>query len=121
MAKILSSRALDLLGVTIFPALVTIQAATAASDSYGGQTLTWSDLAGHVGLAGRLSPVGERERRTLGPVVETAEWVCALQGQYSTVTPAHRAVVDSAAYDITGVRADGDGVVTYLGLRRVTT
>jgi len=116
---VISARMLAALRV-FYPSVCTIQTATLAQDSYGEPTPIWSDLADHAELMCRLSPAGERETRRLGLVVEETTHVAALAGYYPTVTPAMRAVVDGMVYDITGVRSDGQGMTTWLGMKRVT-
>lgn len=97
-----------------------IQTNTPTADSHNQPIASWSNLADHDEIPCRKAPVTDVERRMLDQVVETATHVIALYGAYgSSVTTAMRAVVDSVAWDITGVREDSEGALTYLGVRRV--
>lgn len=103
-----------------FPSDCAIQVNTPTPDAQNQPIASWADLADHEEIPCRKSPVSDAERRTLGQVVETATHVVALYGPYgATVTVAMRAVIDDAIWDITGVREDSEGVLTYLGVRQV--
>lgn len=103
-----------------FPQSCTILADTPTEDANGQRIANLAPLADHEDLRCRLAPVSERERQTLGPLVEAAEYIVALYGFFPGVTVAMVAQVEGTAYNITGVRSDAEGVITYLGVERVT-
>lgn len=97
----------------------TIQVNTPTYDAHNQPVSSWTNLAGHVEIPCRIAPVTEQERRTLSQVVETATHLVALYGVYATIVPVHQALVDDVTYDITGIRTDSEGVLTYLGVKTV--
>jgi hypothetical protein len=118
MGRVLGARAIRAIKI-FFNLECTIQVDTPTYDDHGQPVSSWSSLAGHVAIPCRRAPVTEQERRALGQVVESATHVVALYGVYTSITPVMRAVVDGTNYDITGVRTDSDGVLTYLGVKTV--
>lgn len=103
-----------------FPQTCTILCCAGAEDSHGQPITQLTPLAEHEELRCRMSPAGERERQTLGPLVESAEYIVALFGHFPAVTVAMTARIAGVDYNITGARSDAEGVVTYLGVERVT-
>jgi hypothetical protein len=118
MGRLLGARSIRAIKI-FFNLECTIQVDTPTYDAHGQPLPHWSSLAGHVAIPCRRAPVTEQERRALGQVVESATCVVALYGTYATITPVMRAVVDGTPYDITGVRTDSEGVLTYLGVKDV--
>lgn len=102
-----------------FGSACTIQVNTPTADAHNQPIASWANRTGYVALQCRRAPVSEAERRSLGEVVESATHLVALYGSYPSITPAMRAIVDGTTYDITGVRSDGESVLTYLGCKLV--
>lgn len=119
MGRLLSARAIRAIKI-FFSSECTIQANTPTYDTHNQPVASWADLAGHSDLPCRIAPVTDDERRALGQIVEMATHLVALYGAYPTIQQAHQALVDDVAYDITGVRTDSEGVITYLGVKVVT-
>ncbi len=108
-----------------YPSSCTIQRSVLSQDDYGEPTAVWSDLADHVDLACGVAPIsagsptGANEYRRADLTVTTATHHIALAGNYPTITPAMRAVVDGVAWNILGVEHDSHGVTTRLKVERV--
>jgi len=90
-----------------YPDLCTIQKSTEAQDSTGHPAATWSNLADHVGLACRVSPIGGTERKTATQVYSMATHVIELTKAYPSIVTKMRAVVRGWNYDILLVERDG--------------
>jgi hypothetical protein len=118
MGDILTSSLLRWLS-KFFSSACTIQVNTPTVDAHGQPIAAWADKTGHVAIPCKRAPVSESERRSLGQMVESATHVVSLYGAYPLITPVMRAVVDGTTHDITGVRADSEGVITYLGVKVV--
>ena len=118
MGRLLSARSIRAIRI-FFPSECTIEVNTPTADAHNQPVASWAALAGHVDLPCRIAPVGSEERRMLGQVVETATHAVALYGCFPTIAQAMQAVVDGTDYDITGVRTDSEGVLTYLGVKVV--
>lgn len=103
-----------------FPQSCTILVNTPVEDAFGQMIAHLAPLDEHEELRCRKAPVGERERQTLGPLAESAEFVVALFGCYPAVSVAMVALIDEVEYNITGVRSDAEGILTYLGVERIT-
>jgi len=111
---------LEHLEETFFPSLATIQAVTLTQDSYGEPAEAWANLAGHVDIPCAIAPASARERASASMTVAETTHTTILAGEYLTVTPVHRAVVDGTVYDIVGVERDSHSTMTRLRLRIVS-
>lgn len=118
MGRMLGARAIRAIKI-FFDLECTIQVDTPTYDDHGQPVSSWGSLADHVAIPCRKAPVTADERRALGQVVESATDMVALYGAYPLIRPVMRAVVDGVPYDVTGVRTDSDGVLTYLGVKTV--
>lgn len=118
MGDLISSRMLDLLP-KFFPSTCTIQSNTPTADAHNQPIASWANLTGYVEIACRCAPLTATERRQFENVVEEATHMVALKGAYTAITVEMRAVVDDVTYDITGVRTDSQGKVTYLAAKIV--
>ena len=103
----------------LFPSLCTIQ--TPAATNIKGDIIKtpWADLAGHINLPCRISPVTGQEVRRDDMTYSTITHWLTLRGLYVTVLPHMRAVVDGIAHEIETVDGDGNSTMTRLGLRRI--
>lgn len=107
---------------SFYPSACTIQRATESRDGFGQVTLSWANLAGHVGIACSVAePQGERSEET-----ETTEQTyhmqrrrVALNGVYASIVVTDRAVIGGVNYDIERVAIDSQGKSTYLNVQVV--
>jgi head-tail adaptor len=97
-----------------FPSTCTIQQNTPEQDAYGEPIADWDDLAGHVDIPCQISPAGGREVKLANQTYAVASHAIALQGSYTTITPAMRVTSGGATYDILAVESDSQGVMTRL-------
>lgn len=95
-----------------YPSECTIQEPTEIQDDTGHPVASWSDLAGHVNMPCRLSPISGRagEIRTPAQTYTEASHVVELTRTVPDVTTKMRAVVDGVIYDIVLIEHDGQGV-----------
>ena len=105
MADIISPRLFTALAA-FYPSTCTIQTATETADTTGQPVKSWTNLTGHVSIDCRLSPIGGSERKASNQVYSVATHVIELTGDYPTITPKMRAVIDSINYDILLVEHD---------------
>jgi hypothetical protein len=106
-----------------YPSEVTIQAKTISGRKPNGEeVVSWSDVSGLTGIRGNLADPGRAvyERRSADLTRTTQAPGLNLDGYYPTITVAHRAIVDGAAWNITAVHHDSLASVTRLELERVT-
>jgi len=108
---------LEHLEETFFPSLATIQVVTLAINAYREPIETWADLALHVDIPCAITPASARERASADKTVAETTHTAILAGDYQTVTPVHRAVVDGTVYDIMGVEHDSHHITTRLRLK----
>ena len=103
-----------------FPALCTIQTLTGTRAATGQTIPSPVDLAGHIGIACRLSPLRAGEAPAVLTVTANAEYA-TLAGYYPAITTAMQFVVAGAAYNIRAVEHDGMHTYTRLVVELVTT
>jgi len=105
----------------LFPSVCTIQTPAATNDRGDIINVPWADLAGHIDLPCRLSPVtaGSREVRRDDMTYSTITHTLTLRGLYTAVRPHMRAMVDGIPHNIETVDMDGNTTMTRLGLRRI--
>lgn len=97
-----------------FPDEITIQEATEAIGAGGKRTYTWSALAGHTDIPGRVAPKGGREVQREDGNIAISTHTIALRDYYSNVRPFHRANDGTDVYDILLVERDGQSSYTRL-------
>lgn len=104
----------------LFPSLGTVQTLTGTRVATGQTIPSPADLAGHVNLACRLSPL--RAGEMPGAITVTANALYAtLAGYHPAITTAMQFVVGGVAYNIRAVEHDGTNTVTRLVVEQVTT
>ena len=109
MGELISSRMFEMLG-KFYPDLCTIQESTEVPDSTGHPVASWSDLADHVDIPCRLSPIGGAERKTATQVYSIATHAIELTEPYPSIVTNMRAVVNEEMFfDVLLVERDGQG------------
>ncbi|HRJ41116.1 MAG TPA: head-tail adaptor protein [Caldilineaceae bacterium] len=111
------------LATNFYPSACTIQVATNSRNALGEPIPSWANLAGHVSLACAVAEppvIRDGETETSGQNFVRRRKRVALAGAYTSVTEAHRAVVDGVTYDIEGVSIDSQGKTTYLDVEVVS-
>lgn len=103
-----------------YPSLCTIQTPVLSQDDANQPRPAWPNLAGHVALACRLSPLSGTERKSTNQVYTRATHVINLAGNYPTIAEKMRAVIDDIPYDILLVENDGQDKSTRLVAQVVT-
>lgn len=93
---------------------VTIQQATVTQDTFGGEVLTWADLAGHVDLSCVLAPAGGREVKAPDKTYVVASHTISIGGDYPAIREKMRAEIDGIYYDILLVTHDSQSDTTHL-------
>ena len=103
-----------------FPTLCTIQTLTGTRAATGQTIPSPVNLAGHIGLACRLSPLRAGEQLGMMTIGSNAMHL-TLAGYYPAITTAMQAVGSGVAYNIRAVEHDGTHTITRLVVERVTT
>lgn len=97
-----------------FPATCDIQANTPTRSSSGYPTPAWGNVSGLTAIPCTVARREAVEQRLPDLVTTDTTHIIALAGDYPTITPKHRAVVEGTSYDILGVRTDIHDVMTWL-------
>lgn len=120
MPGLIHPHLLEHLEETFFPSLATIQVVTLAVNAYREPVETWANLALHVDIPCAIAPAKADERASPNMTVAETTHTAILAGDYQTVTPVHRAVIDGTVYNIAGVEHDSHHITTRLRLRIVS-
>jgi hypothetical protein len=116
----LLSGALDV----FFDQTCTVKTNTPTADAVGQMVASWGNLAGHVAIPCRLSPVASMQpSRDPGPsmTTNTNTSIVLLSGHYPLVTTAMQALVDSVTYQVVKVTHDSEQFLTELEVQAVST
>ena len=98
--------------------LCTIQTGTETQDAAGQPTFTWVNTI--IGIPCRIAPASGGEVRTSTETYLLDTFTCVLGGNYPSIVPTMRAIVDSKTYDIIDVGFDDEALQTKLTLKVVT-
>ena len=120
MPGLIHPHLLEHLEETFFPSLATIQVSTLTVNTNREPIRAWANLALHVDIPCAIAPAKADERASADKTVAETTHVAILAGDYQTVTPVHRAVIDGTVYDIAGVEHDSHHITTRLRLRIVS-
>jgi hypothetical protein len=102
-----------------FPSLGTVQTLTGTRAATGQTIPNPTNLAEHVDLACRMSPLRANEMPGMITVTTNALYA-TLAGYYPAITTAMQFVVSGVAYNIRAVEHDGTHTIPRLVVERVT-
>jgi hypothetical protein len=102
-----------------FPDTGSVQSFTVAMVE-GDAVETWSDVAGLVDLDCAVAALTAREIAALDMDVAESTHKASLTAEYTTITRSMRFVTGGVTYEITGVKHDQQGTLTYLLLKKVS-
>jgi len=119
-AAVISPRFLTSIPAGFWPSACDIQVSTPTQDSYGEPVASWADVSGLTEIPCAKAPLSAMELQAAGYTATDQAWHVLLQGAYPAITTAHRAVVDSANFDIDAVETDQMSTVTRLRVRSVS-
>lgn len=109
-----------------YPSKATIQQAVASGNSFGDQTLTWTDVPNLSEIECRIAPLTiqtptfTNEARLEMLTYLTTTHHIAMRGYFPQIQESMRALIDDDAWDIKGVEHDGQNVTTRLRVNQVT-
>lgn len=87
----------------LMPDSIKIQSKTETVGDYGAIGESWTDVAGMTALACNAEEVSVAERRGAPRTIVVGAYMVVLGSYQPTITSAHRAVLWSRNFDITGV------------------
>lgn len=95
---------------------VTIQRKTVTRDSYGGETVTWTDVATVWAM---VKPIGGREYYGAGQTLAESTYTVTMRYR-ADVIPAWRLEYGTRVFDVQAVVPDEKNSMLTIGCREVT-